>query len=63
MQSKDPSKQAEAEATFKKLVDLDPKFPNALNNLVFAILGEDEAAINQYRELKKQAKLMKPTKF
>jgi tetratricopeptide (TPR) repeat protein len=52
MQSKDPSKQAEAEATFKKLVDLDPKFPNALNNLVFAILGEDEAAINQYRELK-----------
>lgn len=57
MQSKDPSKQAEAEATFKKLVDLDPKFPNALNNLVFAILGEDEAAINQYRELKKAGKI------
>lgn len=57
MLSKDPSKQAEAEATFKKLTDLDPKFPNALNNLVFAIIGEDEAAISQYRELKKAGKI------
>ncbi|GGG60428.1 hypothetical protein [Epilithonimonas arachidiradicis] len=57
MLSKDPSKQAEAEATFKKLVDIDSKYPNALNNLVFAILGEDEAAINQYRDLKKAGKI------
>ncbi|WP_333852055.1 tetratricopeptide repeat protein [Epilithonimonas sp.] len=57
MLSKDPSKQAEAEATFKKLVEMDSKFPNALNNLVFAILGEDEAAINQYRDLKKAGKI------
>lgn len=57
MLSKDPSKQAEAEATFKKLTDLDPKFPNALNNLVFAIIGEDEVAISQYRELKKAGKI------
>lgn len=57
MLSKDPSKQAEAEATFKKLVEIDPKFPNAMNNLVFAILGEDEAAINQYRDLKKAGKI------
>ncbi|WP_312824915.1 hypothetical protein [Epilithonimonas sp.] len=57
MLSKDPAKQAEAEATFKKLVDIDPKFPNAMNNLVFAILGEDEAAINQYRDLKKAGKI------
>ncbi len=57
MLSKDPSKQAEAEATFKKLVDIDPKFPNAMNNLVFAILGEDEVAINQYRDLKKAGKI------
>ena len=57
MLSKDPAKQAEAEATFKKLVEIDSKFPNALNNLVFAILGEDEAAINQYRDLKKAGKI------
>lgn len=57
MLSKDPAKQAEAEATFKKLVEIDPKFPNALNNLVFAILGEDEVAINSYRDLKKAGKI------
>ncbi len=57
MLSKDPAKQAEAEATFKKLIDIDPKFPNALNNLVFAILGEDEVAINEYRDLKKAGKI------
>ena len=57
MLSKDPTKQAEAEETFKKLTDIDPKFPNALNNLVFAILGEDEVAINKYRDLKKAGKI------
>jgi predicted Zn-dependent protease len=57
MLSKDPAKQAEAEAAFKKLVEIDSKFPNALNNLVFAILGEDEAAISSYRDLKKAGKI------
>jgi len=63
MLSKDPAKQAEAEATFKKLVEIDSKFPNALNNLVFAILGEDEAAINQYRDLKKAGKIDEANKI
>ncbi|WP_312765987.1 hypothetical protein [Epilithonimonas sp.] len=63
MLSKDPAKQAEAESTFKKLVDIDPKFPNALNNLVFAILGEDEMAINQYRDLKKAGKIDEANKI
>lgn len=63
MLSKDPSKQAEAEATFKKLVEMDSKFPNALNNLVFAILGEDEVAINQYRDLKKAGKIDEANKI
>lgn len=57
MLSKDPSKQAEAEATFKKLIEIDPKYPDALNNLVFAIIGEDETAINEYRDLKKAGKI------
>ncbi len=58
MYSKDPSKQAEAEATFKKLVDLDPKYPNAMNNLVFAIIGEDDSkAIEEYRSLRKDGKI------
>ncbi|WP_379964197.1 hypothetical protein [Epilithonimonas sp. UC225_85] len=57
MLSKDPSKNAEAEATYKKLVEIDPKYPNALNNLVFVILGEDEVAINEYRDLKKAGKI------
>jgi tetratricopeptide (TPR) repeat protein len=57
VQSKDPSKQAEAEATYKKLVDLDPKFPNALNNLIFTIIGDDDAAINEYKELRKAGKI------
>lgn len=63
MLSKDPSKQEETEATFKKLVDIDPKFPNALNNLVFAIIGEDDAAITQYRDLKKAGKIDEANKI
>lgn len=63
MLSKDPAKQAEAESTFKKLTDLDPKYPNALNNLVFAIIGEDEASINQYRELRKAGKIDEANKI
>ena len=58
MFSKDPTKQAEAEETYKKLVQLDPKYPNALNNLVFTIIGEDDSkAINEYRDLKKAGKV------
>lgn len=58
MYSKDPSKQAEAEATYKKLVELDPKYPNALNNLVFTIIGEDDAkAIEEYKTLRKDGKI------
>ncbi|WDF45149.1 hypothetical protein PQ459_09570 [Chryseobacterium sp. KACC 21268] len=57
MLSKDPTKIAEAEATFKKLIEIDPQYPDALNNLVFAIIGEDDAAINEYRDLKKAGKI------
>lgn len=57
MYSKDSSKEADAEAAFKKLVDLDPKYPNALNNLVFAIIGDDDKAINDYKELRKAGKI------
>lgn len=58
MYSKDPSKTAEAEATYKKLVEMDPKYPNALNNLVFSIIGEDDGkAIEEYRNLKKAGKI------
>lgn len=57
MLGKDPSKSAETEATFKKLVDIDPQYPDALNNLVFAIIGEDAAAINEYKDLKKAGKI------
>ena len=58
MLSKDPAKSAEAEATYKRLVELDPKYPNALNNLVFSIIGEDDAkTIEEYRNLKKAGKI------
>ncbi len=58
MYSKDPAKQADAEATYKKLVEMDPKYPNALNNLVFSIIGEDDAkTIEEYRNLKKAGKI------
>lgn len=58
MLSKDPSKQAEAEAIYKKLVELDPKYPNALNNLIFTIIGEDDSkTIEEYRTLRKAGKI------
>ncbi|MCG2792113.1 MAG: tetratricopeptide repeat protein [Weeksellaceae bacterium] len=58
MLSKDPAKQAEAEAIYKKLVDMDPKYPNALNNLVFTIIGEDDSkVIDEYKSLRKEGKI------
>ena len=54
--SSDPSKQADAEDAFKKLVNIDPKYPNALYNLVFTIVGDDGKAIENIKALRKDGK-------
>ena len=57
MVSKDPAKQEEALGYFKKAVELDPKFANAWQNLVYVTIGDDEKTIDEYNKLRKSGKI------
>ena len=57
MVSKDPAKQEEALGYFKKAVELDPKFANAWQNLVYVTIGDDEKTIEEYNKLRKSGKI------
>lgn len=53
MQSKNPESAADAEASFKKAIELKPDFSNAYQNLVFTTIGEDDKAVNEINSLRK----------
>ncbi|ASK29450.1 hypothetical protein CEY12_04740 [Chryseobacterium sp. T16E-39] len=53
MQSKNTASAADAEASFKKAIELKPDFANAYQNLVYAIIGEDEKAVTEINTLRK----------
>ncbi|WP_419870747.1 tetratricopeptide repeat protein [Chryseobacterium sp. CT-SW4] len=53
MQAKDPASATEAEAAFKKAIELKPDFSNAYQNLVYTIIGDDEKAVNEINTLRK----------
>ncbi|MDC8104154.1 hypothetical protein MTQ00_06335 [Chryseobacterium sp. B21-037] len=53
MQSKNPATGADAEASFKKAIELKPDFANAYQNLVYTIIGEDDKAVNEINTLRK----------
>ncbi|WP_292009797.1 tetratricopeptide repeat protein [Chryseobacterium sp.] len=53
MQSKDPASVGEAEAAFKKAIELKPDFSNAYQNLVYTVIGDDEKAVNEINALRK----------
>lgn len=53
MQSKNPASAADAEASFKKAIELKPDFANAYQNLVYSIIGEDEKAVSEINALRK----------
>lgn len=53
LQSKDPAMAAEAEASFKKAIELKPDFSNAYQNLVLNAIGDDSKAVEDINALRK----------
>lgn len=56
LQSKNPATVAEAEASFKKALDLDPKMVSAWQNLTFLAMGDDEKAVADIETARKAGK-------
>jgi predicted Zn-dependent protease len=56
LQSKNPATTADAEASFKKALEIDPKMSNAWQNLTFLTMGNDEKAIEDIEALRKAGK-------
>ncbi|MBS1548905.1 MAG: hypothetical protein JSS94_03435 [Bacteroidetes bacterium] len=56
LQSKNPSMRADAEASFKKALELDPKMSSALQNLTYLTMGDDEAAVKEIEVARKAGK-------
>ncbi|PQA94847.1 Tetratricopeptide repeat-containing protein [Chryseobacterium piscicola] len=50
LQSKNTANAAEAEASFKKAIELKPGFSNAHMNLVYAVIGDEDAAVKKINE-------------
>ncbi|MET3535360.1 tetratricopeptide repeat protein [Chryseobacterium limigenitum] len=53
LQSKDPAMNADAEASFKKAIELKPDFSNAYQNLVLITIGDDTKAVGEINTLRK----------
>ena len=56
LQSKNPATKADAEVSFKKALELDPKMENALQNLTYITMGDDEAAVKEIEATRKAGK-------
>ena len=63
LQSKDPATHAEAEASYKKAIEIDPKFVLAHQNLTYLVMGDDAKAIEDYQALRKAGKLDEANKI
>ncbi|WP_312075965.1 tetratricopeptide repeat protein [Chryseobacterium sp.] len=50
IQSKNPATAADAETAFKKAIELKPDFSNAYMNLVYTIIGDEDAAVKKINE-------------
>ncbi len=53
LQSKNPATAADAEASFKKAIELKPDFSNAYQNLVLTSIGDDSKAVEEINALRK----------
>lgn len=53
LQSKNPETTSDAVVSFQKAIDLKPDFANAYQNLVYAVIGDDEKAVTDINALRK----------
>lgn len=53
MQSKNPATAPESEASFKKALELKPDFANAYQNVVYAVIADDEKAVADINAVRK----------
>ncbi|MEC5174647.1 hypothetical protein [Chryseobacterium nepalense] len=53
LQSKNPATVNEAITSLQKAIELKPDFGNAYQNLIYAVIGDDEKAVNEINALRK----------
>ncbi len=63
MASKDPAKYDDAVGYFEKAINIDPKFVNALQNITFLVMGDDEKAIGDYNAKRKAGNIDEANKI
>lgn len=56
IQSKNPATAADAEIAFKKAIEIKPDYSNAYMNLVYTIIGDEDAAVKKINETNKTNK-------
>lgn len=56
IQSKNPATAADAETAFKKAIEIKPDYSNAYMNLVYTIIGDEDAAVKKINETNKTNK-------
>ncbi len=63
LQSKNPATAADAEASYKKAVQLKPDFTQAYQNLTYLTMGDDAKAIDDYNAARKAGKTEQANKI
>ncbi|WP_285268899.1 tetratricopeptide repeat protein [Kaistella rhinocerotis] len=63
LQSKDPATTADAEASYKRAVELKPDFAQAWQNLTYLTMGDDAKAIDDYNAARKAGKTEQANKI
>lgn len=56
LQSKDPATLKDGIASYKKAIELDPKYILAYQNLTYSLMGDDEKAVNDMNAARKAGK-------
>ncbi len=56
LQSKDPATVKDAIESYKKAIEIDPKYINAYQNLTYTVMGNDEKAVDEMNAARKAGK-------
>ena len=63
LQSKDPATEADALASYKKAVEINPNLAVAWQNLTYMVMGDDPKAVDDYNDARKAGKIEQANKI